>query len=97
MRSPFAETTVIVGDHRVQYCAVLLHMLPQIFGGNIVKQIAHVDGFVGGELDLGGLRCLLLQLVLVRMARGYMLWLLCYLCLFILCFYILTFLFLSTR
>lgn len=68
--SPFAETPVIVDDHCVQDCAIFLHMLPQIFGCDIVEQIADVHGFVRRDFDLGSFGCLLLGRLLTLRARG---------------------------
>lgn len=58
-----------MSDHRVQHCAVLLHVFPQIFGGDIVEQIPDVDGFIGRNFNPGGLRCLLMGLLLSSKVR----------------------------
>lgn len=43
---PFANPAGIVHDVRLQYRSVLLHVLPQIIGREIVKQISDVYCFI---------------------------------------------------
>jgi hypothetical protein len=64
-------------------------MFPQIFGGDIVEQIADVDGFVGRDFDPGRLRYLLMGLLLSSKVRRRRLGLCCSLYIFVFVFLLL--------